>query len=113
MKTFNKASAQGDVYLLRIEEFPEGIEPVKQELVGVHIVTHSETGHHHVIDAKRTNFFTTKDSEYDFYLEVLESCSLEHLRSHDTHAAIVINPGKYHVRRQREYTAEGFRKAQD
>lgn len=47
------------------------------------------------------------------WLEVNRPTALEHLRPHDTHEPIMFGPGIYEVRRQREYTPEGFRQVQD
>jgi hypothetical protein len=39
--------------------------------------------------------------------------SLDHKRTFDTHESILFEPGNYKVRRQREYTPEGFRRVED
>ena len=49
----------------------------------------------------------------DIFLAVEEGDVLEHLRPHDTHEPIAFGPGIYHVRRQREYVPEGFRRVED
>jgi hypothetical protein len=49
----------------------------------------------------------------DCLLVVNDPVALEHLRDHDTHEPILFEKGTYHVRRQREYTPEGFRKVED
>lgn len=112
MKTFENRCAQGDIYISRIEKLPERAEAVKTEGEKV-IVTHSETGHHHVMDRKAVTMYRLPDSIYDCFLVVTAPTALEHLRPNDTHEAINFNPGTYHVRRQREYTPEGFRRVED
>lgn len=112
MKTFKNTSAQGDVYFKRIDALPAGVVEVKPE-DGKIIVTHSETGHHHVMDAEKVTMYTLPDSIMDCFLVVHNTATLEHLKSFDTHEDIAFNPGVYHVRRQREYTPEGFRRVQD
>ena len=47
------------------------------------------------------------------WLQVNRSTALDHLRPHDTHESIMFEPGIYEVRRQREYTPEGFRRVED
>jgi hypothetical protein len=52
------------------------------------------------------------------YLEVIKATDatevlLRHLRQQDTHETLKIAPGIYEVRRQREYTPEGWRRAAD
>ncbi|WP_428673627.1 hypothetical protein [Reyranella sp.] len=112
MKTFDRVCAQGDIYITRIDALPAGIVPVAPE-DGRVIVTHSETGHHHVMLAERTKAWRLPDSIMDIFLAVEHGDTLEHLRPHDTHEAIAFEPGLYHVRRQREYVPEGFRRVED
>jgi len=117
MKTFINQAAQGDLLIRRIESLPEGIELIKPEK-GVHVVAHSETGHNHVIEARpNVSLYTTNDPMIS-YLEVIEATDeaetvIKHLRSFDTHESIKINPGIYEIRRQREYTPEGWRRVED
>lgn len=117
MKTFTNYAAQGDLLIRRIDSIPKDAKPIKTEK-GVFIVAHSETGHNHVI-AERPNvsMFTTGDPMVS-YLQVVESCDevetiIEHLRSFDTHESIKIPNGNYEIRRQREYTPEGWRRVED
>ncbi len=112
MKTFENIVAQGDIYITRIDALPVGAVPVEPEN-GVVIVTHSETGHHHVMDAGAVTMHRLPDSIMDCLLVVKEPTPLRHLRTHDTHEPIMFQPGTYHVRRQREYTPEGFRRVED
>lgn len=112
MRTFNKVCAQGDVYIRKIDKLPANVERVEQ-INGKVIVTHSETGHHHVMDAEAVTMYRLPDSIMDCLLVVDKPAALEHLRSFDTHEPILFEPGVYHVRRQREYTPEGFRRVED
>jgi hypothetical protein len=109
---FNKRAAQGDILITKISKLPDGLELSKAEK-SYHIVTHSETGHHHVIEANRARLLIDRTNAFIAYLNVLEPCEIEHLRSFDTHAPISLDPGFYEIRRQREYTPQGWRKAQD
>jgi hypothetical protein len=112
MKTFETTVAQGDIYITRVDALPAGVVPVEPEN-GVVIVTHSETGHHHVMDADSVTMHRLPDSIMDCLLVVKEPTPLRHLRAHDTHEPIMFQPGVYNVRRQREYTPEGFRRVED
>lgn len=117
MKTFKTIAAQGDLMIRRIKTMPENVTPMKAEN-GVYIVAHSETGHHHVIAEKPTVRVFESDDPMVSYLEVLEASDqtetlLEHLRSFDTHETISVSPGFYEMRRQREYTPEGWRRVAD
>lgn len=114
MRTFDKVCAQGDILITRIDKLPAGLVPVEPDNGRV-IVTHSETGHHHVMLAERTRAYTVPESKgMEVILHVLDGGDvLEHLRPHDTHESIEFGPGFYRVRRQREYVPEGFRRVED
>lgn len=117
MKTFENNAAQGDLMIRRIEKLPAGVTKV-QSVKGFHVVAHSETGHNHVIaDRPNVALYTSGDSMVS-YLEVIEAADatetlLEHLRSFDTHETIKIPNGVFEIRRQREYTPEGWRRVED
>jgi hypothetical protein len=117
MKTFKNCAAQGDLYIRRINAIPDAAKPMDADK-GKFIVAHSETGHNHVIDAApNVQMYTTGDPMVS-YLQVIEAADatetlLEHLRSFDTHETISIPPGNYEIRRQREYTPEGWRRVED
>lgn len=111
-KQFKTQAAQGDVLLRRIDKLPEGLMPAKAE-GGVFVVAHSETGHHHVVKERSAQLLIDKTNAFIAYLNVAEPCELEHLRDFDTHESLALEPGLYEVRRQVEYTPEGWRRAQD
>lgn len=117
MKTFQKCAAQGDLLIRRIDSIPAGAKSVEAEK-GQFVVAHSETMHNHVIDARpNVQLFTTGDPMIS-YLQVVEATDetetlLEHLRTYDTHETIKIAPGNYEIRRQREYSPEGWRRVED
>ncbi len=112
MKTFKNVCAQGDIYIRRINALPANAVPVPTEK-GRLIVTHSETGHHHVMAREHVTMRRLPDSIMDCFLVVDEPTALEHLRPHDTHEPIMFDKGVYHVRRQREYVPEGWRRVED
>ncbi|CAB4162557.1 hypothetical protein UFOVP787_60 [uncultured Caudovirales phage] len=116
MKTFTKIAAQGDFVIFRINEIPANVEPMKVE--GNHIVVaHSETGHNHVMERTHIDAFVpvgTKDVDlFEMFLSVKEPTEINHLRAWDTHETLLVPAGNYTIKRQREYTPEGFRKAAD
>lgn len=118
MKTFDQVCAQGDVLFRRVESIPIDAKPA-DAVDGQITVTHSETGHHHVmvLDKRRgkpaVEMFTSADNPLIAWLKVNRPTKLEHLRSHDTHEPIMFGVGVYEVRRQREHTPEGWRQVQD
>lgn len=113
MKTFEKMACQGDMALIRIDALPANLNEVAA-VNGAFILAHSETGHNHVVMERPTVKLFSAMDEFRAYLVVEgEPAVLEHQRSFDTHESVEIKPGIYEVRRQREYTPEGFRRAAD
>jgi len=114
MKTFQNSCAQGDVMIQRVAKLPKGlVENASQEGGANLIVTHSETGHHHVMDRASVTMFDNPDNALEGFLQVHRATQLSHLRPHDTHESIAFDPGVYRIIRQREYTPEGFRRVAD
>jgi hypothetical protein len=117
MKTFQNRAAQGDLLIRRIAKLPDGIKQATE--VKHYIVAHSETGHHHVIDvAPNVKYYPSKSFDQPSYLEVVEATDatevlIRHLRDYDTHESLKVPAGVFELRNQREYTPEGWRKAQD
>lgn len=117
MKTFKNRAAQGDLYIRRVEALPSGVTPAKAE-AGQFVLAHSETGHNHVLAARPNVKFYGTDDPLLSYLEVIEATDeaeavIEHLRSWDTHESLAVPPGIYEIRRQREYSPEGWRRVAD
>ena len=111
-KVTYKPSFQGDLMIRRIDALPRNIAPVEANR-GKHILAHSETGHHHVVEANRAEYFVDKMNAFIHFLKVSEEAAVTHERSYHTHAALTLPPGLYEVRQQREYTPEGFRRVED
>lgn len=112
MITFKRQGAQGDLLITKIDALPENIKKeIKKEKD--YIVTHSETGHNHVMSDNHVDFYTSANDEFVLYGVVKKQTDLRHLRGFDTHETITVNPGIYRFNRQREYTPEGFRRAAD
>lgn len=114
MKTFKNCAAQGDLLIRRIDDIPANAKPTKAEK-GHFVVAHSETGHNHVIaERPGVQYFTTEDPMIA-YLKVIDEVEtrLEHQRSFDTHETLYIPTGTFEIRRQREYTPQGWRRVED
>lgn len=103
-------SAQGDLNIFVCEEIPTNTNEANKSEIGHYVLAHSETGHNHVISGAVTMY---DENEFISYLDVSESSNVVHLRNFDTHKTIKLPPGKYRITRQREYIAEGFRRAAD
>jgi len=118
MIDFKNRAAQGDILIRRIESLPK--DAVKQDPInGHHVVAHSETGHHHTIQADGVNLFVAaNDDKMIMYLVVDSKADLIHNRSFDTHKPLRFDAGVYEIRRQREYSPrasalEGWRRVED
>lgn len=116
-KTFNSICAQGDVLFRKVDSIPSGLSEVAP-VNGRIVVTHSETGHHHVCLLDREDEtpnveMYVGDNPLVAWLRVNRPTTLEHLRPHDTHEPILFGKGCYEIRRQREHTPEGWRRVQD
>lgn len=111
MNTFTKQAAQGDLLITAVDSLPDGLSEVEPEN-GSHIVAHSETGHHHVVAANAARAYQGSNPMVMF-LVVTKPTALEHHRSFDTHEPLELKSGTYEIRRQREYTPEGWRRVAD
>lgn len=110
MKTFRNFAAQGEITIQRIgpvtgRGLPKGCTPVPAE-AGNLVIGHSETGHHHVMDARSASVGVmdrAPEGMRILHLIVESATPLVHLREHDTHEPILHEPGEYVVRIGREY----------
>lgn len=117
MKTFKETAAQGDVFFRRVDAIPSGLSEVAPNSKGEIVVTHSETGHDHVMVLDRSpepavQMFSG-DNPLVSWLKVNRATSLDHKREHHTHESILFQPGMYEIRRQQEQRPEGWRRVAD
>ena len=103
---------QGDLMILPVDEIPDEAQEL-QTTGEHHVVAHSETGHHHVLNAQKARVFTVAATAMAMYAKVLEQTELLHQRPYDTHEALSIPPGNYQLLRQREGAPEGWRVVAD
>lgn len=117
MKKFDTQVAQGDVVITAIDKIPSGISTtiVEPTVDGKHIVTHSETGHHHTVPASNVIMMAVNGNPFLLYMKVEnEPVALTHMREFDQHEAYELPPGMYQVNRQREFDPmAGIRRALD
>lgn len=112
MLKFEKVAAQGEITIRRVgdlpksRELPPGYTTMKPE-GGRLIIGHSETGHHHVLDRLDGADVAVLDAPpagMRILRAILENpTSLVHLRDHDTHEPIKLEPGEYEFRISREF----------
>lgn len=114
MQTITTQGAQGDVLFRRVDQLPKGLTEVDAEKPRK-IVAHSETGHHHTVDGVR--MYQGEDPLTCFLvLEGVEHADVVHHRPWDTHETLRLLGGAgavFQVRRQREYTPQGWRRVED
>ena len=115
-----RPAAQGDVLFRRVSTVPP--KYVRTPVRGAIIVAHSETGHHHSIDATDgVSLFRDPADSLVCYLslEGIEYADVVHHRAWDTHATLRLLGGQakeptiFEVRRQREFTPDGWRRVED
>lgn len=111
-KVSYRPSFQGDLMIMRIDSIPAKVKPAAVEN-NLHILAHSETGHHHVLDSRNADRFIDEMNAFCSYLDVAEESEIRHLREFDTHEPLLLEPGKYIVKNAREHTPEGWRKSID
>lgn len=114
MKLIQSLGFQGDVGFVRVTALPAGLRAEKR--AGPIVVAHSETGHHHVVEARGdavVSLFRGQDSMV-CYLQIEGApADVVHHRPFDTHETVCLPPGLWEVRRQREATPEGWRRVED
>ena len=85
------------------------------------IVGHSETGHHHVVEALDRTVPLSQaaqaliDDANDTFVELRlhQDCVLRHLREADTHEGLVLPAGEYIRGLREEQTPEGWKRVED
>lgn len=108
-------AAQGDVMFIRVASLPSDAKLVEQKGTRA-IVAHSETGHHHTVDATGTKLYEWTDPNVCFLQLTGEYVDVVHHRDYDTHAPIRLEGGPdsiWKIQRQSEWTPEGWRQVQD
>jgi len=110
---FETVAAQGELTITKLTKAPNNIGIRVEPVDGKLIVGHSETGHHHVVDAECATL--TRIDQFTALLDVIKMTRLDHLRECDTHPSIALQPGMYEFRTGREFDpfAETTRASQD
>jgi hypothetical protein len=120
MKTIEKVGAQGDVLFRKIAALPPGLK--RHEEKGPIVIAHSETGHHHTVEETAGVYYTDPKSSMIAYLQLGDGCTafggadVVHHRPTDTHETMRLlgMPGDvFEIRRQREWSPEGWRRVED
>lgn len=105
---------QGDMIVRRVERVPEGY--ILDEGPEADILAHSETGHHHRAVGDFERYTKPDDGLLSYLVMKGDSVDVVHERSFDTHEPIRLKGAPevvWEIRRQREYTPEGWRRVED
>lgn len=107
---------QGEVHVRRIDALPDWMTPVAAKH-GVFVISHSESGHHHVLDAKHVDVLERHDVPAGMvilYAIVKEPTALSQTAA-NPHGQIDLAPGTYEMRLSREFNpfAEQARRVAD
>jgi len=95
----NTPIQHGENVLVPIDKLPEG----KVTEVDSVIVGHSETGHHHVLTAKRKGSIRVVEVNDRLYIETMFDSLLTHKKSTDKHDTLTVKPGIWEVGHKTEY----------
>jgi hypothetical protein len=102
-----KTAAQGEITILRVHGGGCGEGKTLPLERGKLVIGHSETGHNHVLEHVRGATVTVLDTAPEgmkiLYAILAEPNTLIHLRDHDTHEPIALEPGEYEIRIAREF----------
>lgn len=110
--------AQGEVRVYKIDAIPAGLDPARErDAAGAYIISHSESGHHHVIGGDVDVMERTRDVPAGMriiYAIVRNPSSLRQSAA-TPHKSIPLAPGLYELRVAREYDpfAEQARRVAD
>lgn len=100
--------AHGEITFIRVDALPDDfISDAAQN--GEFIVAHSETGHHHVLDADGVEYMADKEDALVAWARIQREhgAPLKHKRANDTHRTLTIAPGLYKIRHARERDLAG------
>jgi hypothetical protein len=113
MITIQNMAAQGDVLFRRISQVPSGAREQPRNPAEPLVVAHSETGHHHVVDAGNAVWFTTDDPTIGVLRFDGAFVDVRHVRPFHTHETLRLlgsdDTTAFEVRRQRENIPEVWR----
>lgn len=130
MFSTGKPFAQGEVLIWMKKYAPKAIlekiaslkNMTEMKLENGHLILgHSETGHHHVLEAVGPKVSISKvaqgliDKANDTFVELKlsEPCKIVHLRGFDTHKAVVLPAGEYIRGLREEQTVQGWVRVAD
>ena len=114
----DKPHFQGELYIGPVITLPTNIKTTEAKREnGSLIVGHSESGHHHTLEAPDVKLLETGDPLVAYLVAEGAYADLVHHRPDDTHATLVLESGGTKqvrkVIRQRENSPTGWQRAAD
>lgn len=109
----NKLYRQGDVLLVRVNEIPGDAKPVKRENGRLVLAYGEVTGHHHSIAVQDGVELVTSEQADELRMWLSVTTDEPVALTHQEHATIMVPPGLYERRIQREYSPEAIRNVAD
>lgn len=104
---------QGDVLLVPVDSVPKNA--VRQEVKGESLIVQEGevTGHHHAVRTGDCTLYTLEATGTTDAVERFLSVNRATVMTHQEHSALIIAPGDYEVRIQREYAPEEIHQVAD
>lgn len=98
-----KLGAHGEITFIRVDALPDGFVS-EQATNGEFVVAHSETGHHHVLEAPGVEYMPDREDAMVAWVRIQngDGAKLKHKRNNDTHRTLTIKPGLYRINHARE-----------
>lgn len=94
-----KPIIHGENGIKPVDKMPEG----KAEKHTSFIIGHSETGHHHILEATKGQEFDIIVKDGEIYFTNTYAAKVTHKKTHEIHETVEVNPGVYKVNRKTEY----------
>ena len=89
----------GELMLVPVDDLPKG----KTRQVQTQVVAHSESGHHHVVEATQAFEVLGDVDTADLYLRLYEPAKLVHQKTSDAHRTLDVPAGTWKVLKKTEY----------
>jgi hypothetical protein len=103
---------QGDVLLIPVTTTPNNTRPVKRDRGRVVLAYGEITGHAHTITDKDVRLVTSEQAQ-ELRTWLLVETEKPAALTHEEHDTLLVPPGAYEVRIQREYSPEAIRNVAD
>ena len=103
---------QGDILLVPVKALPDGLKEVPRQRGRIVLAEGEVTGHFHAVEDEAATFLAKNLEEVEGRFLVIEAEAITAEAAgvelvHPEHDTVVLAPGNYEVRRQREYSEAG------